>query len=148
MVILFSQAAIAQTTVTGHVTDENGQPLPGVNVSIAGTTTGTTTQITGDYSLVVSNPEATLRFSFVGYKTSEEPLGGRIVVNVQLEPEIHTLDDVVVIGYGTVKKSDLTGSVSVVTKEGPYANADCQPQQSHPGSCPGCCRYGKRGARR
>jgi len=113
---LLAQPVIGQA-VTGMVTDENNQPLPGVNVTVSGTTTGTITDVRGTYSLRINVPDPVLRFSFVGYKPLEEPVNGRAVVDVKMYLEASVLDDVVVIGYGTVKKDDLTGSVAVVTNE-------------------------------
>ncbi len=114
--VIAGQALNAQT-VTGHVSDQEGQTLPGVNVTISGTTLGTTTDIKGTYSITVPDPGAILRFSFIGFRTVEEAVKGRTVIDIAMETEASTLDDVVVIGYGTVKKKDLTGSVAVVTNE-------------------------------
>lgn len=103
--------------IGGTVTAEDNSPLPGVNVFITGTTQGTITDAEGKYSINVSEPSASLTFSFVGYKQVIQPVSGRPIIDVQMEPETRVLDDVVVIGYGAVKKGDLTGSVSVVTQE-------------------------------
>ncbi len=96
-------------TVSGNVTDENGEGLPGASVLVKGTTIGTTTNLDGNYKLSV--PEGTtLVISFVGYKTQEIELGNRTVVDVKLAPDAETLEEVVVVGYGTQKKATLTGS--------------------------------------
>ena len=120
-VLLFTQVAMIQSlsaqTITGKVSDEIGQPLPGVNVTIAGTTIGTISDITGNYTLKVNNLQDSLRFSFVGYKPLSVPIAGRIIIDAKMELEAQVLSDVVVIGYGTVKKDDLTGSVAVITNE-------------------------------
>src|SRR5690606_7637341 len=101
-----------QITVRGKVTDANGDPLPGVTISVPGTTIGTATDLDGVYSLSV--PEgSTLVFSFIGFQSQTIAVGGRSVVNVTLSEDLASLDEVVVVGYGTQKKSDLTGSVSV-----------------------------------
>jgi len=104
-----------QITVSGKVTDsQTGEPIAGVNVVVKGTTTGTMTDAAGNYSLNVPDKNATLVFSFVGYTTQEIPLAGRSSLNVSLVSEAVGLEEVVVIGYGTAKKSDLTGSLSQV----------------------------------
>ena len=106
----------AQTgLVTGTVTDVvDGSTLPGATVVVKGTTTGTVTDMDGKYSIEVG-PNTTLVFSYVGYQTKEVVVSPGSVVNVSLESESMGLDEVVVIGYGTQKKSDATGSVSSIT---------------------------------
>lgn len=104
-------------TITGKVVDENNEPLAGVNVLLSGTTRGTITNISGDYSIDVEDPSASLSFSFIGYVEQIIPVDGRTVIDVRMELSSEMLEDVVVIGYGTVKKEDLTGSVAVVTSE-------------------------------
>jgi TonB-linked SusC/RagA family outer membrane protein len=101
-------------TVTGQVTEEDGTPLPGVNVVVKGTSTGTVTDSDGKFSLNVDSPESTLVFSFIGFVMQEVPLGGQTVVNVALVADTQTLSEVVVVGYGTQEKSDVTGSISTV----------------------------------
>ncbi len=103
--------------VSGKVTDENEDLLIGVNVIEKGTTTGTITDVNGNYSLNVSGPDAVLVFSFVGYLTKEIPVNNQNVINVSLRPDLQQLEEIVVVGYGTVKKEDLTGSVEVVDAE-------------------------------
>jgi len=106
-----------QKSLTGKVTSSAGDPLPGVTVVVKGTTTGTITNADGNF--VVSNvpPEATLVFSFVGMKTQEITIAGNTTIDVTLIEDAFGIDEVVAIGYGTVKKSDLTGSVSSLRKE-------------------------------
>lgn len=113
----FISASAQEVTVTGTVTDaETGDPLPGVTVVIKGTQQGTITQVDGTYS--VQTPEdAVLVFSFIGFNTSEVPVAGQTQINVSLEPAVLGLDEVVVIGYGSVKKEDATGSVGVVSSK-------------------------------
>jgi TonB-dependent starch-binding outer membrane protein SusC len=103
-----------QKAVTGKVTSTSGDPLPGVSVVVKGTTTGTVTGSDGHYSLSNLPAQATLLFSFVGMKTQEINAEGKSTINVTLTEESIGLDEVVAIGYGTVKKSDLTGSVASV----------------------------------
>lgn len=101
--------------VTGVVTDAStGETLPGVNVLVKGTGSGAITGIDGNYRVEVSGPDAVLVFSFVGYVSEEIPVGNKSTIDVSLVPDLEQLDEVVVIGYGTQKKSDITGSVSVV----------------------------------
>lgn len=104
-------------TIQGRVVDENGEPLPGVAVMVQGTTRGILTDADGEYTIEVEDQTSVLVFSFVGYATQEVMVGEQTVINVSMEPEVIGLGDVVVIGYGTVKKSDLTGSVASVSME-------------------------------
>lgn len=115
---LFAVNIYAQVTVTGSVSDaKTGSSIPGVNVLIEGTTQGTITDINGKYSILVTDPSSVLKFSFIGYQTLKVPVAGLTVIDVVLLEDAQNLDELVVIGYGTIKKSDLTGSVSVVTAE-------------------------------
>lgn len=116
LVLGFATAGIAQSqTVEGTVTDaEAGDALPGVNVVIGGSTTGTTTDLDGRYSIEVSGPDDVLVFSYVGYTTQEITVGNQQTIDAALQPDFAQLDEMVVIGYGSVRKSDLTGSVKRV----------------------------------
>ncbi len=106
-----------KTSVSGTITDsESGEGLPGVTVLEKGTTNGTITDLDGNYALSVAE-SATLQVSYVGYVTEEIPVRGQSTINFMLVPDIISLDDVVVIGYGTIKKSDLTGAVASVSAE-------------------------------
>ena len=106
---------LAQQDVSGTVTDAaDNQPIPGVNIVVEGTTTGTTTNIDGEYSLTVPGPDATLVFSFVGYQTQSVTVGDRSTIDVQLQEDVAALDEVVVTGYGTQRRRDISGSVSSV----------------------------------
>jgi TonB-linked SusC/RagA family outer membrane protein len=100
--------------VTGTVTDSQNETLPGVSIIIKGTTKGTTTDANGKFSIETESSEDILVFSFVGYGTQEVKVGSQTDVSITLEDDISTLEEVVVIGYGEVKKSDLTGSVAKV----------------------------------
>lgn len=101
-------------TVTGSVTDENLQTLPGVNVLEKGTTNGTTTDVDGRFSLTVLGAESILVFSFIGYVTQEIPVGNRTSFDINLAADVQSLDEVVVIGYGTQKRVNVTGSISTL----------------------------------
>ncbi len=103
--------------VTGKVNDSDGQPLPGVTILIEGTTTGTVTDIDGNYSLSDVPIDATLQFSFVGMKTQEIAVQSRTTINVTLEVDAIGLEEVIAVGYGTQKRVNLTGAVDQVTEE-------------------------------
>nr|WKN37356.1 TonB-dependent receptor [Tunicatimonas sp. TK19036] len=99
-------------TISGRVTDqENGEGLPGVNVLVKETTTGTVTDIDGNYRLTISDDATSLVFSSIGYANQEIAIEGRSVINVQLLPDIQALEEVVVIGYGEQKKESVVGSI-------------------------------------
>ena len=107
-------AAVAQT-VTGTVVDaSSGDPLPFVNVVIEGTTRGAATNLDGEYSIAVDGPESVLVYRFLGYITATETVGNRSVIDVRLEEDSDILDEVVVVGYGTQRRGDVTASVSSV----------------------------------
>lgn len=110
--------AIAQQQVSGTVTDySTGEALPGVNILLQGTTTGTVTDLSGKYSLSVPSGDAVLVFSFIGYETQEVTVGNQTNISVGLMPDLTTLSEVVVVGYGTQKKSDVTGSLVTVQSD-------------------------------
>jgi len=106
-------STMAQKTVTGTVTAENA-PLPGATVVVKGTTVGTVTGSDGNYTLSIPANAKTLLFSFIGMKTQEIEIGTQSTISVTLMPDVIGLEEVVAIGYGTMKKSDLTGAVSTV----------------------------------
>ena len=110
----FRETALQQQTVTGKVTDEAGNPLEGVTVSIKGTSNAITTDDEGNYRLSIETPDATLVFSMVGYGMIEQELAGRATVNVSMKAVVSDLDEVVVVGYGTQRKLDIIGSVATV----------------------------------
>ena len=116
-VLLNEHSAYFAVQVNGTVKDENGQPLPGANILEKGTTNGTTSDVDGNFSLSVMGENSVLIFSFIGYTSQEITVGRQSTVSIQLQPDFRTLNEVVVVGYGTVKKSDLTGSVSSVKSE-------------------------------
>ncbi len=109
--VSLSSAGQQIVKVTGHIVDTKGIPLPGVAIVIKGTTTGTITDGDGNYSFTNVPSNANLTFSFVGMKTIEIAVSGKSVINITLEEEAIGIEEVVAIGYGTMKKSDLTGSV-------------------------------------
>ena len=103
--------------VSGTVTDQTGQPLTGVNILVKGTNQGTSTDIEGNFTLNDVDENAILIFSYIGYQTQEFPLNGRSAINVTLLENLQMLDEVVVIGYGVQRKSDITGSINSVNLE-------------------------------
>lgn len=106
-----------ENTVSGKITDENGEPLAGVNIIIEGTTIGTITNAEGSYSIELPDPDVNLVFSFVGFISQIESVSGRTVIDVVMKEDIASMEEVVVVGYGTQKKVTLTGSVSNVGGE-------------------------------
>ena len=116
-ILLFGSVAYSQNTtikITGAVVDLEAASIPGVNVVEKGTTNGTTTDVDGRFSIDVSSENSILVFSFIGYEPQEVPVNNRSIIDVTLKEEVTELDAVVVIGYGTAKKGDLTGSVASV----------------------------------
>ncbi len=109
-------APVIVPDVKGRVTDNNGQPLADVSVSVKGTTRGTITDASGNFSLSVSADDI-LVFSYVGFKTIEQKVGTNNTISISLKPVENAIDEIVVVGYGTQKKRDLTGSVSSIKGE-------------------------------
>ncbi|MDO5607187.1 MAG: carboxypeptidase-like regulatory domain-containing protein, partial [Capnocytophaga sp.] len=117
MFVLFSTSmtfAQQSATVRGTITDAvTGTPLPGVSIVVKGTSKGVSTDFDGNY-VIEASPREMLTYSYVGYKTVDILIGSQRIINVRLEEEVSNLDEVVVVGYGTQRKSDLTGAVAVV----------------------------------
>lgn len=103
--------------ITGTVRDERGETLPGVSIMIKGTAVGTVTDMDGRFTLEVPSSESILVFSFIGMETQEVPVGTRTTLDVVMNTGTRSLDEVVVVGYGSQRRSDLTGSVGVVSSE-------------------------------
>jgi TonB-linked SusC/RagA family outer membrane protein len=104
-------------SISGKVTDETNSPLPGVSIIERGTTNGTVTDADGNYQLNVGSRESILVFTFVGTKSQQITVGDQSQINIQMEGDIETLGEVVVVGYGTQEKKDITGAVSSVKSE-------------------------------
>lgn len=102
---------------TGTVVDESGQPMPGVSVLVKGTTQGTVTDIEGKFSLNVETADPVLVFSFIGYTTVEVPVENQTEINITLKEDLQNLSEVIVIGYGTQEKKDVTGAMATVKAE-------------------------------
>ncbi|MDV3307948.1 MAG: TonB-dependent receptor [Cyclobacteriaceae bacterium] len=129
MLTLFLMSAFvaqAQVAVRGKVTDETGAGLPGTNVLVKGSTSGTTTDSNGDYYIEVPQSDAVLVFSFIGYESREVSVAGQSIINVSLVPSVESLTEVVVVGYGVQRQEAVTGSVASISgdimREIPAAN--------------------------
>ena len=109
------QSQQAKRTISGVVKDKSGSPIPGVTILVKGTSTGQVSDVEGKYTLDVPQDAKTLVFSFVGMDTQEIQITGKSNVNVNLMETVTGLNEVVVVGYGTQKKIDLTGSVATVS---------------------------------
>ncbi len=115
VLIVAASSAMAQKTVTGTVTDDSGAPLPGVTAVVKGTTVGTVTNVDGVYNLSVPENAKTLQFSFIGMKTQDVEIGTQTSISVSMATDAIGLDEVIAVGYGTMRKSDLTGAVARVS---------------------------------
>lgn len=105
------------TTIVGQVTDERGEPLYGVSVVVKGTTTGTITDIDGNYSIKVPANNSVLVFSYISFISQEVNIAGKTTINIVLKEDVTVLEDIVVVGYGVQRKSDVVGSISVATSD-------------------------------
>ncbi|WP_276879995.1 SusC/RagA family TonB-linked outer membrane protein [Bacteroides heparinolyticus] len=123
-------------TVKGTVKDSNGESMPGVNVLQAGTTNGIITDVEGNYQLNVPS-NAKLIFSFIGYVTQTVPVAGKTTLNIVMKEDAQALEEVVVVGYGTMKKSDIAGSVASVDRESMMRKAPTNIAQGLQGAAPG-----------
>lgn len=116
MLLLLLGGATAQNkTISGLITDQHNNPLPGVNVMIKGTNQGTITDIDGKYSITLNDSTAILEFSFVGFMTEQVVITQQKEINITLVEDLMSLDEVVVVGYGTQRRSDCTGAVSSIS---------------------------------
>ncbi|MFC2114930.1 SusC/RagA family TonB-linked outer membrane protein [Bacteroidota bacterium] len=129
--------AIAQEIISGTITDENGNPLPGANIQVEGTLIGTVTDLTGNYSIEIPGTGSTLVFSFIGYLSQSISVTNQSVIDIQLTPDIIRLDEVVVVGYGTQRRSDITGTVASIPKERLDMLPNLNIAQAIQGSIPG-----------
>ncbi|WP_423128570.1 TonB-dependent receptor [Gaoshiqia sp. Z1-71] len=126
-----------QRSITGKVTDSSGQPLPGVTVLIKGTTMGTVTDLDGNYTLSVPSGNPILVFSFVGMRSIEIAVEGRASINAKMEEETVGIEEVVAVAYGTMKRKDLTGSISTVDATLISAQANSTVTRALEGAVPG-----------
>jgi TonB-linked SusC/RagA family outer membrane protein len=117
-----AKTKLQTNTITGTVTNEKGEPLPGLSIIIKGTTRGTVTNLNGEYAIEVDDPSTVLVFSYVGYITQERTVGNQTVININTKVDILGLEEVVVIGYGTQRKINLTGSISTMNFDEDMSN--------------------------
>jgi TonB-linked SusC/RagA family outer membrane protein len=142
---------LQQMTVSGTIIDEDGNPMPGVNIQVEGTTFGSISDANGKYTISVPNANAVLVFSFIGYLDTRVTVGEKSVIDVSMEPSIESLEEVVVVGYGTQRKKDVTSAIAVVDVQNlaraPVANVttallglspgiEVQSNQARPGALP------------
>ncbi len=132
---LFAQQA--GKTINGTVRDESGKSIPGVSVKLKGTTLGTTTDTQGRYTLKITGEDGTLEFSYIGYALSEVVIGNRTTIDATLKESNNTMNEIVVIGYGTVKRRDLTGSVASVSGKDIATTPVASVAQAMQGKLPG-----------
>ncbi|HEX8350608.1 MAG TPA: carboxypeptidase-like regulatory domain-containing protein, partial [Hymenobacter sp.] len=111
------QQAVVDVTIRGKVTGANNEGIPGATVVVKGTTNGASTDVAGNFSLTLPDANATLIISSIGYATQEVALAGRAEVSVTLQSDTKALDEVVVVGYGALRREDVTGSISTVKAE-------------------------------
>ncbi|MCK5134940.1 MAG: TonB-dependent receptor [Bacteroidales bacterium] len=120
-IVIIPQPAVIESNqgfeIRGNVKDDSGETLIGVSISLKGTTTGTITDLDGNYVIEATDMNEVLVFSYVGYETIEEPINGRTEINITMHVSAVAMDEVVVIGYGTKKQGDLIGSISVIKSE-------------------------------
>ena len=116
LALMLTLSVSAQNKITGRVVDETDQPAIGANVVIAGTTQGVSTDVDGRYAISAKKGQV-LVFSYLGYKNQEVPVNAQTQIDVKLEAETNVMDEVVVVGYGSMKRSDLTGAVASVSSK-------------------------------
>lgn len=135
--LLCSSIYAQTTTIEGKITDATGMSLPGVNINEKGTKNGTSTDFEGSFKINVSNSKATLIISYLGFQTQEVSVAGKSKINVTLAEQSNSLNEVVVVGYGSVKKTDLTGSVSTISAATITERNTTSPLEAIQGSTPG-----------
>jgi TonB-linked SusC/RagA family outer membrane protein len=131
------EEAVQEIKVSGKITDENNQPIPGVSILVKGTQIGTQTDLDGKYSIKVPSDESVLVVSFIGYATKEMKANNQSVINFQLLPETAKLEEVIVVGYGSSRQKDLTGAVSSVKSENFNKGPQLSAQQAIQGKMAG-----------
>ena len=138
LLLMMGTSVLAQKTVTGKVISEDSpEGLPGVNVVVKGGNTGTLTDFDGNYSIEAPSDSPVLVFSYIGFKTQETDVGNRSVLDVTLVPDISALDEVVVVGYGTQVRRDITGSISSLNEDSFSAQANTNVDQMIQGKAAG-----------
>ncbi len=138
LVVITPRSDEYQMKVSGRITDATTREgLPGVSVQVKGTTIGTNTDLDGNYSLDVTDSNGTLVFSFIGYVAQEIPIGGRSKIDISLAVDVQSLDEVIVVGYGTQRKSDITGTVASLPQERLQMAPNLNVTQAIMGAVPG-----------
>lgn len=132
----FQIMSAQQISITGTVTDTTGEPLLGVSVTVPGTPTGVSTDLDGKFS-INADAKGKLKFSYVGYQAVEEPINNRKVINVVMEENAEVLSEVVVIGYGTMDKKELTSAISHVSEKDFLTVSSPDPKMLIQGKVPG-----------
>ncbi|MDE7135138.1 MAG: carboxypeptidase-like regulatory domain-containing protein, partial [Muribaculaceae bacterium] len=136
MLIGFQTMVAQQISISGTVTDPTGEPLTGASVTVIGTANGASTDIDGKYQLK-ADAKGKLKFSYLGYETVEESINGRTVINVELKENSEILNEVVVIGYGTMDKKELTSAISHVGEKDFLSVSSLDPSMMIQGKVPG-----------
>ena len=137
LVLSFAVLFAQQKSITGRVTDENNEPVPGANVVVKGTTTGTVTDIDGHYKIQVSATSKVLTVTFIGFDPQDVNITGKTSVNVKLKLSSIGLEEVVAVGYGTQKKVNLTGSIESVKGDALAKRSTVQTSQALEGIAAG-----------
>lgn len=139
VLLVFSVGAYAQTAlkITGSVSDDSNFPLPGVSIFVKGSTTGTITDLDGQFSLEVPDEQSVLVVSYVGYQTQEITVGNQRVLPIKMSEDSQVLEELVIVGYGTAKKKDLTGAISTMNGEAISERRTSQISQALQGAAPG-----------
>lgn len=132
-----SQYVTQTKSLKGQVIDEKGDPLIGVSVLVKGTTVGTITDLNGNYSLEIPAGKNVLEVSYIGYKTQDVTIGREGILNIKMIPDTKALDEIVVIGYGTMKRRDLTGAITSIKNEDITLNPGTNPIQALQGKVAG-----------
>ena len=137
LLLLANLSLMAQNSISGVIKDSGGQPMAGVTVVIKGTSVGTLTNTTGSYTLAVPAGSKTLQFSFVGFTTQEIEISGKSVIDVTLAEAMTGLDEIVVVGYGTMKKKLVTGATVQVKGDAIQKLSTVSPMTALQGQTPG-----------
>ncbi|WP_430931228.1 SusC/RagA family TonB-linked outer membrane protein [Saccharicrinis sp. 156] len=137
LILMVVAVSAQERNITGRIIDSTGEPIPGGTVLVKGTSIGTISDVDGNYELLNVTDKSTLVFSFIGYTSTEVLVNGQTVIDVTLTSDLVGLDEVVVIGYGTVSKKDLTGSVSTVDTKKAFLAPAANPQNALQGRAAG-----------
>lgn len=137
LIVIVPGSVMQGVTIKGEIFDMNNQPMPGVNIRVKGTTTGVVTDVSGSYTITVPSTSSVLQVSFIGYKSQEITVGEQRTINVTMEEDNLEIEEVTVVAYGTQRKRDLTGSISVVDSKTLSAQSNSTVTRALEGSVPG-----------